>query len=145
MLVIGVSLISVNSVPKGGSSKAHGLVNMFGREYLIGIGCALIQTVLSGFGSVYFEAVLKDKTAAEPFNVWDRNIQLAFYSIIIYLPSAYTQTNGDILAGFTPLVRTTRTLLQASLLAAASLCAPCVRTILDITSEMLHCYFNLPV
>jgi UDP-sugar transporter A1/2/3 len=110
MLVIGVSLISVNSVPKGGSSKAEGFVGMFGREYLIGIGCAMIQTILSGFGSVYFEAVLKDKTAAEPFNVWDRNIQLAFYSIIIYLPSAIEQTGGDILTGFTPLVRPSHTI-----------------------------------
>ena len=34
----------------------------------------------------------------------DRNIQLAFYSIIIYFPMAVQQTNFDILAGFTPLV-----------------------------------------
>ena len=62
-LVIGVTLISVNSTPEN-HTKKH-----FGREYLIGIACAATQTALSGFASVYFEKTLKAKTKSEPFNV----------------------------------------------------------------------------
>ena len=36
--------------------------------------------------------------------MWDRNIQLALYSIAIYAPMAWVETGGDLLAGWTPLV-----------------------------------------
>lgn len=42
------------------------------------------DVTLSGFVSIYFEKVLKSKT--ETFSVWDRNLQLAFWSICIYTP-----------------------------------------------------------
>ena len=35
---------------------------------------------------------------------WDRNIQLAFYSILIYAPKAAYETKGSLFSGFTPLV-----------------------------------------
>ena len=51
--------------------------------------------------------VLKSRARAdggEAFTVWDRNIQLAIYSICIYLPCACYETQGDVLMGWTPLV-----------------------------------------
>ena len=46
----------------------------------------IVALLLSGFVSIYFEMVLKSKT--ETFSVWDRNLQLAFYSMLIYGPCA---------------------------------------------------------
>jgi hypothetical protein len=51
--------------------------------------------------------VLKSRARAdggEAFTVWDRNIQLAIYSICIYLPCACYETQGNVLVGWTPLV-----------------------------------------
>jgi solute carrier family 35 (UDP-sugar transporter), member A1/2/3 len=68
-------------------------------DYLVGIMFATIQTLLSGFGAIFFEKVLKSKSGAglEDLSVWDRNIQLALYSILIYLPAAVYETSGDVL------------------------------------------------
>ena len=84
-------------------------------DYLFGVACAGAQTMLSGFGSIYFELVLKrgvgprdaatEASVVEPrFSVWDRNVQLALWSIAIYLPAAWLETGGDVLRGWTPLV-----------------------------------------
>ena len=35
------------------------------------------------------------------FSVWDRNIQLALYSVAIYLPTACLETGGNVLRGWT--------------------------------------------
>ena len=53
-------------------------------EWFIGMAASLGDVILSGFVSIYFEKVLKSKT--ETYSVWDRNLQLAFWSSIIYAP-----------------------------------------------------------
>ena len=96
-------------------------------DYLLGLACAGVQTLLSGFASIYFEMVLKRKAGAAAavegasvaavaagagaagagapvFSVWDRNIQLAVYSIGIYAPIAWFETGGNLFQGWTPLV-----------------------------------------
>ena len=50
----------------------------------MGFGAVLAEVVLSGFASIYFERVLK--SADEVYSVWDRNFQLAVWSIAIYTP-----------------------------------------------------------
>ena len=53
-------------------------------EWAVGFGAVLAEVVLSGFASIYFERVLK--SADEVYSVWDRNFQLAVWSIAIYTP-----------------------------------------------------------
>lgn len=49
-------------------------------QKLQGLVCLLIQISISGFASVYFELVLKDKK--EVVTVWERNFQLAACSVV---------------------------------------------------------------
>lgn len=81
-LVIGVILISHQSMPRSeGNHAAH---ERMMTEWLVGMAASLGDVILSGFVSIYFEKVLKSKT--ETYSVWDRNFQLSFWSMIIYLP-----------------------------------------------------------
>ena len=52
-------------------------------ESALGIGAVLIMVTVSGFSAVYFEGMLK-KTG-EKITIWERNFQLALYSIIFLL------------------------------------------------------------
>lgn len=124
MMVLGVTLVSWESAPDAhhhshSDARAWDVWEMVSFDYLVGIACAMAQTLLSGFASIYFEMVLKRKGAGNGgaggsgdgtnvgefvFSVWDRNIQLSVYSIAIYLPIAWFETNGAVLQGWTPLV-----------------------------------------
>ena len=53
-------------------------------QYVVGVAAVTIDSALSGFATIYFEKVLK--TTA--LTVWDRNLQLAFWSTLIYIPWA---------------------------------------------------------
>ena len=127
-LVLGVTLISCESSPNNPivHNRVHqnwykGVFDMFDLSYALGVFLALLQTFLSGFGSVYFEKVLKtgrkmnnqsyqsnndDSKALSYTNidVWDRNIQLTLCSICIYTPISIWETKGAIFQGWTPLV-----------------------------------------
>eukprot|EP01083_Nonionella_stella_P080703 221855_1 len=60
-------------------------------DFGFGIFLTLIQVSLSGFAGIYFEKVLKSRsTEGRQLNVWDRNIQLAFFSLIFALASLQT-------------------------------------------------------
>lgn len=50
---------------------------------LLGLCATLLQATISGFTSVYFEALLKDKD--DETTIWERNFQLAFYSIVVMI------------------------------------------------------------
>jgi len=62
------------------------------------MGASLGDVLLSGFASIYFEAVLKSK--AETYSVWDRNLQLAFWSSLIYTPIMLYDNPTDPFAGW---------------------------------------------
>ena len=49
-------------------------------EIVLGVALELIIVTLSGFACIYFEKAIKH----DPFNIWERNFQLGFYSILIY-------------------------------------------------------------
>jgi UDP-sugar transporter A1/2/3 len=51
-------------------------------EEMFGYGAVLTEVCLSGFASIYFEKVIK--TTTEVASIWERNVQLGFYSIIMY-------------------------------------------------------------
>ena len=50
---------------------------------LLGYGAVLTEVVLSGFASIYFERVVKSTT--EVVTIWERNFQLAMYSMVVYI------------------------------------------------------------
>ena len=52
-----------------------------------GYGAVVLEVVLSGFASIYFERVVK--STAEVITVWERNFQLAMYSVAIYAVMIY--------------------------------------------------------
>jgi len=139
-LVLGVTLISWESSPNNPviHKRVHQnwyehISDMFDLSYAFGVFLALVQTMLSGFGSVYFEKVLKKRIkedeeenlgkkldvespssaslakSSSPFSsteldVWDRNIQLALCSILIYMPISIYETKGNLFQGWTFLV-----------------------------------------
>jgi UDP-sugar transporter A1/2/3 len=49
----------------------------------LGFGAVLVEVLLSGAASVYFEKVVK--SADEQFTLWERNVQLGVYSICLYV------------------------------------------------------------
>jgi len=56
------------------------------QNFSLGLLSVTIACFSSAFAGVYFEKVVKDKTSsAEPPSLWMRNIQLAFFSVIIAL------------------------------------------------------------
>ena len=75
-----------------GDNAKGGIMN----SALVGLCATLIQAVISGFSSVYFEGILKSKDAGD--TIWDRNFQLAFYSIavlIIFITAERIRTVSD--------------------------------------------------
>jgi len=60
-------------------------------QFLIGCGAVILEVSLSGLVTVYFEKVLKSKKTN--LSVWDRNVQLSFYSGIMYW--MYHFLNGE--------------------------------------------------
>ena len=58
---------------------------------LWGLAVVSFQITISGFVAVYFEAMLKDKV--EVVGIWERNFQLAVYSIIMLLVLKITENN----------------------------------------------------
>ncbi|GAX26876.1 hypothetical protein FisN_9Lh165 [Fistulifera solaris] len=69
---------------------------------LLGTAAVLIEVTLSGFSSIYFEKVIK--TDPLQLSIWERNFQLAFGSVPVYLAfMAFTTSPAEIGAGWTPL------------------------------------------
>eukprot|EP00602_Paraphysomonas_sp_CaronLab_P010852 CAMPEP_0185029634 /NCGR_PEP_ID=MMETSP1103-20130426/16048_1 /TAXON_ID=36769 /ORGANISM="Paraphysomonas bandaiensis, Strain Caron Lab Isolate" /LENGTH=233 /DNA_ID=CAMNT_0027564445 /DNA_START=414 /DNA_END=1115 /DNA_ORIENTATION=+ len=56
---------------------------------VLGLAATLLQACISALSSVYFEGLLKDKDAE--LSIWERNFQLAFYSIVVVLLSMSAQ------------------------------------------------------
>jgi len=96
-LTCGVVLISEQTRPKGASASA-GAPEVPLVEWLLGMGAVIVEVLMSGFASIYFEKVLK--SADETYSVWDRNFQLAFWSLAIYLPMAIYDNPFDPFAGW---------------------------------------------
>lgn len=65
----------------------------------LGIGAEMIVVSLSGFASIYFEKAIKN----DPFDIWERNVQLGFYSIMMYGTLIACDKEKPFLANWTPL------------------------------------------
>eukprot|EP00607_Mallomonas_marina_P003649 CAMPEP_0182424104 /NCGR_PEP_ID=MMETSP1167-20130531/10255_1 /TAXON_ID=2988 /ORGANISM="Mallomonas Sp, Strain CCMP3275" /LENGTH=343 /DNA_ID=CAMNT_0024603653 /DNA_START=150 /DNA_END=1181 /DNA_ORIENTATION=+ len=97
--------------------------NISNVEAGLGIGAVLIMVTISGFSAVYFEGMLK-KTH-ENITIWERNFQLALYSVIflICLMVSENMINADEAQLFTPLFKgwTIHTVLIATTQAAGGI------------------------
>ena len=67
-------------------------------DYLLGVSAVALEAALSGFNNVYFERVLKSTS----LSVWERNVQLAGYSLLIYVPMALS-VHPNLLHGWSAL------------------------------------------
>jgi len=73
ILTAGVAIVQVSQMQPRSSKPEN--VNL-----VIGLTATLLATLSSGMASVYFEKMLKD---GSPMDVWQRNFQLAVYSVVI--------------------------------------------------------------
>ena len=99
----GVAGLPVRDTLRGGGGDNAGGAGGGGLGSHSGVG----EGVGGGTGVITVAATAGTSTippASPVFSVWDRNIQLALYSIGIYLPIAWFETNGNVLDGWTPLV-----------------------------------------
>ena len=101
-------------------------------ETLFGVAAVLAMVTVSGYSAIYFESMLKK--VGEKITIWERNFQLAFYSIFFlilvlsyeiqsnYVPETNISIFSDLFSGWT--INTVMiALIQAlgGLLVAASL------------------------
>jgi UDP-sugar transporter A1/2/3 len=102
-MVCSVVVISEFAATHGGASST---TDSSGDEeidlgvFMTGLLAVLTEVVLSGAISVFYEKVLKDDIVQSGLSVWDRNIQLAMFSIILYSP---TLVSDGWFANWTPL------------------------------------------
>jgi len=71
-------------------------------SFIAGLLAVLTEVTLSGLISVYFEKVLKDDQ--KTLSVWDRNIQLAVFSVILYFPSLHADGYFENWSGITLII-----------------------------------------
>lgn len=74
--------------------KADAAVTPEGGNVILGTAAVMIEVTLSGFASIYFEKVIK--TDPEQLGIWERNYQLAFGSIPVYIAFILWDGGGEI-------------------------------------------------
>jgi UDP-sugar transporter A1/2/3 len=65
-----------------------------GGNAFLGTAAVMIEVILSGFASIYFERVIK--TDPEQLGIWDRNFQLALSSLPIYFMFMTYEGGGEL-------------------------------------------------
>ena len=84
VLILGVTCVSypvISQVVEQNTKDVDDQVAL--HQKMLGMLCLLLQISISGFASVYFELVLKDRH--DVVTIWERNFQLAFYSVLFTL------------------------------------------------------------
>jgi solute carrier family 35 (UDP-sugar transporter), member A1/2/3 len=101
LLSFGVAL-AVLGEGKDSSNKAATQENRPVQSLAVGLISVTVACFCSAFAGVYFEKVLKSNTndadgaSRAPVSMWMRNIQLAFFSVLISLGQTMTQSlSGD--------------------------------------------------
>jgi len=86
-LAVGVGMVQISRAPDSHSATDN---------FMLGLFYAIISALCSGSSGVYFEMMIKKKTATDtpgrqgkPPSLWLRNIQLAFFSLCFAIPSVY--------------------------------------------------------
>lgn len=85
LLVVGVVLFVLPTL-KGRGSTSNALEDNEDQpqsnmgNLVLGVTAEIVVVTLSGYASIYFEKAIKH----DPFDIWERNFQLGFYSILMY-------------------------------------------------------------
>ena len=99
-LMLGVIVVTLTTAP---DDDKHSATNA---RYYLGAFLSFIQTCLTGFACVALELLLKNlKNQQEKdflqtdtsLDIWDRNLQLALWSIAIYVPLSVIEGDGKLL------------------------------------------------
>lgn len=94
LLVTGAVLVTSPVFNKCEKSEDQSLDNTEIQSIMLGVILVLTQATISGFSAVYFEKVLK-KEGPQP-SIWDRNFQLATYSVIVLVATGMIHNMRDI-------------------------------------------------
>ena len=93
---------SANGAPAAGASADEEMEAVAAAaraaDYVVGVAAVSLEALLSGFSNVYFERVLKSTS----LSLWERNVQLAGYSLMIYVPMALS-VHANLLYGWSVL------------------------------------------
>eukprot|EP01041_Mallomonas_annulata_P007860 gene7860-16084_t len=88
LLVVGCILVASPTFNRpcaeqllASQNKTDSTVSVF--ESALGLGAVLIMVTISGFSATYFESMLKKTN--EKITIWERNFQLALYSILFLI------------------------------------------------------------
>ncbi|KAL3786952.1 hypothetical protein ACHAW5_009326 [Stephanodiscus triporus] len=79
LLVVGVVLFVLPTLKDSGTENDR--VALSKSDLVLGVAAEMIVITLSGYASIFFEKAIKH----DPFDIWERNIQLGFYSILTYI------------------------------------------------------------
>lgn len=61
-------------------------------DSIIGISAILLMVTISGYSAIYFEGMLKKP--GEKITIWERNYQLAFYSILLLIIVVFWESSA---------------------------------------------------
>ena len=103
VLTLAVMIITLSSQPKRDDTfRQTGFDDALSpNDYIWGAALAFLQTVFTGLACIILEMRLKDLESNPDEqcgdalrDIWDRNLQLSFCSILIYAPLVLVQTDG---------------------------------------------------
>lgn len=77
VLTLAVTIITYQR----GAKRQNGVQTEVSLSFMLGVGLTVIEISLSGWINTYFERYLKDGC----FSVWGRNLQLGFWSVLVYI------------------------------------------------------------
>lgn len=93
-LVLGAILVCSQSAQSGPNAPVSTSSSFSGKA--LGMLAVAIEVTLSGFASIYFEKVIKGGNNEKVMGVFERNVQLAFYSIPSYAVGIMLQGGGEV-------------------------------------------------
>ncbi|KAJ3027300.1 UNVERIFIED_CONTAM: hypothetical protein HDU68_004087 [Siphonaria sp. JEL0065] len=91
ILTFGVALVQLQTDSSGGQKEGHHTA----AENFVGLVAVAIACVLSGIAGVWFEKVLKGSKTS----LWQKNIQLSFFSLFPAIITVFTIDGSAVLAG----------------------------------------------
>ena len=91
ILSMGVAIVVLGEDRKKSNTNDDGKPE---QSLTLGLTAVTIACLSSALAGVYFEKVLK-RQDAQPVSLWMRNIQMAFFSVVIALVQGMTSQNGD--------------------------------------------------
>jgi len=97
-LMLGVVVVMLGKSPQDIAEP------IYSGRYYFGAFLGFLQTCLTGLACVILELLLKSREVgadAPKFDIWERNVQLAIWSIIIYIPLAFKENDGRLLLNWT--------------------------------------------